>query len=149
MPEFTRKPNRLPSPFYLGLRCYLVTLCTRVREPLFTSSRIVELLVSSLNEQAGLHSFEVYAYCFMPDHCHLLLYGLTSSSNLSSMVRAYKARTVVQLRNYGLRNVWQRSFHDHIIRNERDFRAATAYVLENPVRAGLITDARQWPYSGP
>jgi putative transposase len=148
MPEFARKGNRLSFSSYLAQRSYLATLCTRDRKAIFTSPQIVQLMVCSLSEQARLHFFEVYAYCFMPDHCHLLLCGIDSSSNLPGMIRAFKGRTAVELRHLGLRNVWQRSFHDHIIRNGEDFRAAAAYVLENPVRAGLVGDPRRWPHSG-
>jgi putative transposase len=44
--------------------------------------------------------------------------------------------------------IWQRGFFDHLLRSEESYGQKWNYVRENPVRAGLVTRAEDWPYSG-
>lgn len=86
---------------------------------------------------------EIYAdvridnYVIMPNHVHLLLTlcgrdGAPRSSpptnTLSNFVTALKKFTN---KAYG-ENIWQRSFHDHIIRDQKDYNARWQYIDENP-----------------
>ena len=41
---------------------------------------------------------------------------------------------------------WQRDFFDHRLRDDEGYGEKAAYILANPVRAGLITEGAQWPY---
>ncbi|MCC7210600.1 MAG: hypothetical protein IT451_02000 [Candidatus Brocadia sp.] len=43
---------------------------------------------------------------------------------------------------------WQTSFYDHFLRKEEDVRDTVMYVLNNPVRKGLVAEWREYPYSG-
>jgi putative transposase len=45
------------------------------------------------------------------------------------------------------RGIWQRRFWDHVIRDDRDFRAHVDYVHFNPVKHGYVMDPGDWPYS--
>jgi putative transposase len=47
----------------------------------------------------------------------------------------------------GERGIWQRRFWEHLIRDERDFQAHMDYVHINPVKHGLVSRVRDWPYS--
>jgi len=44
--------------------------------------------------------------------------------------------------------MWQEGFFDHILRNDESMRQKWEYIRQNPVRAGLITDPKDWPYQG-
>ena len=44
--------------------------------------------------------------------------------------------------------VWQKQFFDHLLRSRESYAEKWAYVRENPVRAGLVTAAAQWPFAG-
>lgn len=46
------------------------------------------------------------------------------------------------------RNCWQPGFFDHLLRGEESYREKWEYVRENPVRAGLVEHAEQWPFQG-
>jgi putative transposase len=148
MPDFRRKTNRLLPPSYLGLHSYLVTLCILKRRRLFVAPNIVQPLIALLGDLAQLHALDVYAYCFMPDHCHLILCGRSKDSDLPRFIRVYKGRASVHLRKFGCHNVWQTAYHDHIIRNDQDRQNCAAYVLDNPFRAALVTDPHDYPFSG-
>jgi len=117
-----------------------------------------------------LHTLHRYhlaapAYCLMPDHMHVLLVGLAATSDqrrAMSFLRKYSGRmfAVSSDERHGaeaapLQNTihrWQRQAYDHVLRKEestRDgFAAVLHYVVENPMRAGLVDEGRQWPYSG-
>jgi putative transposase len=41
---------------------------------------------------------------------------------------------------------WQRDFFDHRLRDDENFKEKAAYILNNPVRAGLIERPEDWPY---
>jgi hypothetical protein len=43
---------------------------------------------------------------------------------------------------------WQKGFFDHVIRSHESYDAKSVYVRENPVRAGLVRKAEEWPYAG-
>jgi len=44
--------------------------------------------------------------------------------------------------------IWQRGFFDHVLRNDESYGKKWNYVQNNPVRAGLVSNADEWPYSG-
>ena len=81
-------------------------------------------------------------------HVHLLL-GLSGLSDLMSTVGAWKSRCSLLRRRRGLsKRFWQRSFYDHALRREEDLLVVTRYILENPIRAGLVESAIEYPLSG-
>jgi len=106
---------------------------------------LVELLIALLSDQFYRCGFSIYAYCFMPDHCHILAVSIAESSDLAKAVRAFKGSAAARARSLGIRNLWQRDYYDHILRSSESFDAAAAYIFENPVRA---SDPREWPFSG-
>lgn len=98
----------------------------------------------------GRHGVVCPVYCLMPDHAHFLWAGMGGASD-----QREAARLLRRAWNGGLErsdHALQRQSHDHVLRwDERrsDAVAAAAnYVLENPVRAGLVTAWRDYPFSG-
>jgi putative transposase len=145
---FLRKRNRLGPDAYVGPQAYFVTLGTFRRAKSFIDSTLVVLLVDLLRESCSVASFEVYAYCFMPDHLHLVLLGINESSALSPLVRTFKGKASAAARSIGVRELWQKGFFDHMLRNGESIDAAANYVFMNPVRAGLVRQAHEWRTSG-
>jgi putative transposase len=148
MPEFRRKPNRLPPKSYRGQRAYFLTLCAGQHRKLFTHPVLVTALLAVLRATCSSHFFNVYAYCFMPDHLHLILTGESDSSNLARLTQAFKSLASREARKIGLMNLWQKGFYDHILRTSDSLGAAAWYVFMNPVRADLAQRAEDWPFSG-
>lgn len=87
-------------------------------------------------------------YCLMPDHAHLLLLGLSDECDQQLAVRFLRRYTASQLKPAE----WQRQPYDHVLRREERERGAlaavAAYILENPVRAGLCAERGDWEFSG-
>jgi putative transposase len=148
MPDFHRKPNRLAPESYRGRRSYFLTLCTGDRRALFTDATFLQDLLTVLRTTCASHSFSVYAYCFMPDHLHLILNGENDSSSLPRVVQAFKSLAAREARKIGIADLWQKGFYDHVLRGSSSIDAAAWYMFMNPVRAGLSRRAEEWPYSG-
>ena len=145
---FYRKPNRLRADVYLGRHAYFLTLCTDARRRFFTDAALVNQLVSVLRQTSACHGFGVYAYCFMPDHLHLVLTTEINSAELSRFVQAFKSLSAREGWKHRLKRLWQKGFYDHVLRDGESLEAAAWYVFENPVRAGLGRCGEDWPYSG-
>lgn len=148
MPEFIRKRNRLPAPAYMGHRWYFVTLCTGQRHPHFLDGHLVGGLLKTLQDACSLHHFELHAYCFMPDHLHMELAGLSEHAELPALIRNFKGRSATEAREMRIRGLWQKGYYDHILRDRESEQAVAWYIFNNPVRKCLVRDAREWPFSG-
>ena len=69
--------------------------------------------------------------------------------DIVQFVGEYKGRTTRLSRRFGMKGkFWQTSFYDHFLRKEEDVRDVVMYVLHNPVRKGLVSEWREYPYSG-
>ena len=84
----------------------------------------------------------------MPDHVHLLLEGTSDDADLREAVRSWKQRTGYDWKQRTGMQLWQPGFHDRVMREGDDTRLVVRYILHNPVRAGLVMDARRYPWSG-
>ena len=104
-----------------------------------------DLVVDELHRLHG-ESWRILGYCVMPDHVHIL--ALNAKGSLLEFMRLLKGRLTRGLRGSIAGSVWQRSFHDHLIRRDEDIAATLQYLLENPVRAGLVHDWTHYPWSG-
>jgi len=87
-------------------------------------------------------------YCLMPDHIHLVWMGLrfdTDQKNGMAFLRTH-------LKPLLLPHRFQPQAHDHVLRDEERKRNAFAkicfYILNNPMKAGLITGPAEWKFSG-
>jgi putative transposase len=76
----------------------------------------------------------------MPDHLHTMM-SFNPVPGMRKTVSAWK-----QLAARRWRIKWQRDFFDHRLRNDREYSEKFAYVSENPVRAGLVAQAKDWPH---
>ncbi|MHB0998366.1 MAG: REP-associated tyrosine transposase [Armatimonadota bacterium] len=89
---------------------------------------------------------DLYAVCLMPNHVHLLL-GI-KHVNLIDLIKGWKAFTTNHLHQSGINgDIWQRSFYDHAMRYEENLLATAKYILENPVRAGVVPESSAYPYT--
>ena len=89
--------------------------------------------------------FIVDAAVVMPDHLHFV--GQLCDGTLSKSVHSLKSYTANILSKAGVESpVWQDGYHDHGLRDDEDYRVKVRYVLQNPVRAGLVGKVEDYPY---
>jgi putative transposase len=128
--------------------CFSLSIATAKRASRFGEANTVRVCVGALEETAERFNASVFAYCFMPDHLHLLV-ALPSGRSLVQFVRHFKQISAYRCRREGSqRALWQARFYDHALRREESLADVARYVLENPVRAGLAESPSDYPYSG-
>ena len=141
-------PGHLRSFDYIGLHRYSLTFCTDRSRDLFTTEDVVTLVLSQISRAAEEERFLIIAYCFMPDHLHLLVEGDDDSSNCRQFIaRAKQYAGFHYARTFGGR-LWQRYGFEHILRDDEMTKVVARYILENPVRAGLVNTVEAYAYVG-
>lgn len=69
-----------------------------------------------------------------------------NTQDLSGMVGAGKGKATARLRGLGITGrIWQARFYDHIVRDGEDLRQVAEYIVNNPVRKGLVNSAADYP----
>src|SRR3954452_9272836 len=144
----TCRPRRLDRVSYVGFQRYFVTTCTAFRRRHFSDLDLGRVTATQILQSAGHHDFDVIAYCLMPDHVHLLLASKSESADLARFVKYAKQITGFRYRQSNHQPLWQRGYHERILRNEEATFGVAKYILENPVRGGLTKALGEWPLAG-
>jgi REP element-mobilizing transposase RayT len=142
------KPKRLSSLFQTySTPIYFITAVTAGRKPLLASGTVH----AALREYAQANATKgrsMGRYVVMPDHVHFFL-RLGAEAKVSDYVRWMKSAVTQCIRSAQEPGyVWQPGFFDHVMRSTESYAEKWAYVRENPVRAGLVATADDWPYQG-
>jgi len=134
-----RKPNRLKGVEYNDNQCFFVTICTKEKVEIFgrikdcvmeyfDTGEIVKdeiNILASVYENVVLHNSIV-----MPNHVHLLVeiyYDETKSPTISQVIGQYKRAVTVK---NGF-SPWQKTFHEHKVRDEKAFNKISEYIENN------------------
>ena len=147
-----RKQNRLSCFDYSSNGAYTITICTKDKAKILSeicrggvllrpTGKIIENEILELEKR---YNVVIDTYCIMPNHIHMILFinnfsreEQSPSPTISDVVCAFKSITTKKINafeNIKGRQIWQRSFFDHIIRNEQDLFYERRYIDENPVR---------------
>ena len=154
MPDTSFKGGlkRLPPEYYRGHAWVHWSMTIKGRRTGWLS----ELMHRALRE-AMLHSLARYGllcpvYCFMPDHGHFLWGGLRAGSDQLRAAAFFRQEwnRLLGMHAEGVR--LQKQGHDHVLaekeRQKEEFEASAYYILDNPVRAGLVHEFGDWPHLG-
>jgi Transposase IS200 like. len=156
---FKDKPPRLDLIFQRSnAAVYFVTFNTHTRVRLLARPEVHEGFVEYCRRAADFR-IGVGRYVLMPDHIHLFVcFGIGCTSTLRAWVRGLKreldrvllstGHQPVQLTGQKLASFWQPGFNDHVLRSDESYTQKWEYVFQNPVRAGLVARAEDWPYAG-
>ncbi len=147
-----RKRTRMPGYDYSTPAKYFVTICTHNKEKILSNvqnkvgedalivpkieltsyGRVCDKYINNINEK--YKNITVENYVIMPNHIHLIVYingtmwASSPTIGLESVVRTFKRMVTKEIRH----SIWQRSYHDHIIRNESDYKNIWNYIQSNP-----------------
>jgi len=125
-----------------------VTIGLRDRRRAFAAVRIAAAAVEVLRRHAARTGVPVYAYCLMPDHVHLVL-GPSKDCDIVEFVGQLKNLVQRAAWKLGMEGkLWHSGFYDHFLRAEERIERVVEYVLDNPVRAGIVEARRHYPFSG-
>jgi putative transposase len=128
-------------------RMFFVTTNTSMGRRLLQSERNAMLLVDVLRSNVATGKFQLHDFVIMPDHLHLLM-TLGSDVTIEKAMQLIKGGFSYRLKkDFGYQGeVWQRGFSDVRIRDGQSFSRHHAYIVQNPVKAGLVDSAEDWPY---
>ena len=140
-----RKSPRIPGYDYGMPNYYFITICTHEKQCIFgnpgrlnTFGKIAEenlLLIPRLHPRIQLDKYVV-----MPNHIHGIFIVKAENANdglkdLSMVIGQYKMSVTKRIRkSESEKRVWQRSFHDHIIRNQSSYEKIWLYIENNPLK---------------
>jgi putative transposase len=148
-PRARRSSPRLAGFDYRGGYRYHIVLVTHARRRVLVGAWATRA-VEELRAAALRFAFTVDAFCVMPDHLHALVTGdAAHGSDLKDLVHAFKQRIGYSYRRECGVPLWQRSYFDHVLRADEPAELHAAYIVGNPVRAGLARTSADWPFSGP
>jgi len=136
--ELYQKPELLCS----------VTICSRDKKQIFCNHKFTEESMTLLKKMSCKNDIPIYAYCFMPDHLHLLL-SASLKKGIIAFIREFKSLSIKIAWKYKFEgSIWQKSFYDHFLRKEEDLKTTCLYILNNPVRAGWVQNYKEYSFSG-
>jgi len=150
-----RRSIRLPYYDYAQGGGYFITICTHERRMLFDDTRVASIVSAAWEDLPNHHTnVEPDEFVVMPNHVHGILIlrpaderaqqaaplrGIAPAvvpGSLSVVVRSFKARVTRDIRATvpSVGDIWQRNYHEHVIRNEAGLERIRQYIFDNPAR---------------
>ena len=146
--KIKEKSHRLPKEFYKGEVSIAFTLCLKEGIQAFKDKEIVNVFTAMLTYASIKRDCIVPVYCFMPDHQHLVITGNKINSDIWKTIVSYKQKTGFWMSKNKIGIKWQKDFYDHVIRTHEDLASQVKYILDNPVRKGLVTSWQEHTFKG-
>ena len=140
---------RLAPTDYVGAVAGLLTFCTSERHRAFVSKDNVERTLAQFLRAGVQTHVALIAYCFMPDHVHLVVQTTDVAGDVARFARLAKQYAgYAHTQQVGGR-LWQPGWHDRLLRKSDDLVTVIRYVpLQTSHSAGLVSDAREYPFLG-
>ena len=147
--RFPSRPPRLPFVFPdYDPPLYFVTFGTWDRLHLLGNEEVHNAFRTHAFRGLEDRAIEVGRYTIMPDHVHLFVRG-GPDFRLAKWIGGLKKSMGKPIRErQAMDDLWQPGCFDHIVRHTESYDEKWAYVRENPVRAGLVRRAEEWPFQG-
>jgi putative transposase len=129
---------------------FFITTNTAGRRRILAKECTANILIEEWGQAHKRHGWAIGPFIIMPDHVHFFCAPDHDSKSLSDFMLAWKQwtskRMIRECRETG--PIWQEEFFDHLLRNEDWYEEKREYLLQNPVRAGLVKSAKEWPWHG-
>ncbi len=118
-----------------------VTLCHKQRGVShFSTEKAWPALVHAADHLHARGKWRALLLLAMPDHLHALV-RIPREHDIGKVIGYFKRTT-----SYAYPTLWQADGFDHRLRGQSEYLAKRAYILLNPVRAGLVKRPEDWPY---
>ena len=149
MTTYTKKGNQqlrkgrvsIPNAYYI------ITTATDKRKPVLTDDNIAEIIFDVFDWLEENERIEWECIMIMPDHIHTVtqLKGEWTLEQITHTLKLYTARQInLLLKRKG--RFWQEGYHDTGIRVDKALHENIKYCYENPVRKGIVKEAKDYPY---
>jgi REP element-mobilizing transposase RayT len=125
---------------------YFITTNTQGREKTFLHTQAAKIVLDALKWLNDNNRIVLIAAMVMPDHLHFVIE--LKDESLSKVMHSLKSFTANQINEVLGRNghLWEKQYYEHGIRDEKALMDMVKYCLENPVRRGLVSDFKGYPY---
>ncbi len=141
MEFFKRKSPRISHYDYSTQNYYFITICTHAKKCIFGEPMMLNQFgnIAKINMEAIQTHYDkihIEKYVVMPNHVHFILVLKENCViRADQVIGQYKSGVTRQIRKIAPgTEVWQRSFHDHIIRNQVQYERIWQYIENNPLR---------------
>ena len=144
-----RKPTRSKEIDYTQEGLFFITICTHERKCLLSKidknqdledaksvlTSIGEIVEKHLIGLEKRYSVEIINYVIMPNHIHFIILVSNRGLHLSNIICAFKSLISRECNNiFGISPLFQRSYYDHVIRNQQDYNEVWEYIENNPTK---------------
>ena len=146
MTILTRHAN--PNDISSAARTFFVTSSITGKRNLLQSDRSAELFIRVLYGYRAQGKFRLHEFVVMPDHFHLLL-TIDSTMTIERAMQLIKGGFAFRAgKELGMCSpLWQKGFHDERVWTSGHYERSRDYIHNNPVKRGLVDDAKLYPYS--
>jgi putative transposase len=129
-----------------GHGTYFVTSSTFQKKQILHADRMASLLVAVFRHYNAQGKYLLHEYVVMPDHFHVLITPVDTLERSVQLIKGgFSFRAKKEVRFGG--EVWQNSFYDRRVRNWEEYEEYRTYILNNPVKRGLVGAAEDFAYS--
>jgi putative transposase len=115
--------------------------------PLLAQKPLADMVTSAIRHRHERGDWQVWEYVVMPTHLHLFCEaggcGLKHALDDFKRWTGHEAAKLVELKN---QRFWQDEWFDHWSRSDEEDERIVAYIRNNPVKAGLVQDYKEWPH---
>ena len=145
-----RRNLRLANYDYSDNGAYFITICTWDRRRILSEivgddAHIVPKPYGQIAEKYIRNVSEIEKYVIMPDHIHMIIrlengsmWASTPTNRIASIVRSLKTLTTKEIGE----PIFQRSYYDHVIRNQQDYNEIWEYIAGNPLKWAIKKQGR-------
>ena len=130
---------------------YFFTVVTHQRIKILSLPEHISRLKSSFAKVMEKHPYTMEAFVILPDHIHCLWRMPPSDSNYSirwRLIKGYFSNGFNDpVNKRGEKEIWQRRFWEHLLRDDEDWRRHMDYIHYNPVKHGYVENPGDWPHS--
>ena len=123
-------------------------MCIKDKVYLFSDTEVINVFTDILGHVVVKNKCVIPVYCFMPDHQHMIITGTHEDTDLLKIVTEYKQKTGFWLSKNRIGIRWQKGFYDHIIKKNEDLSTQVRYILDNPVRKGIVSSWQEYSHKG-
>jgi REP element-mobilizing transposase RayT len=116
---------------------------TWLKQPAIAAQVVGTLLVAE--HKWGL--YQLFAWVVMSNHVHVLLRPNKKLADVTRAIKKTSAKEANLILGRTGKPFWQDESYDHWVRDAREFDRIAAYIEWNPVRAGLVEQVEDWPWS--
>lgn len=110
---------------------------------------VAEIVAEAIHFRDG-KQYDLHTFTIMPNHVHMMMTLLPNSLVLFKVMQHLKKNAAIKsnkvLGRTGL-EFWEEESYDHIVRDEAEFYRILNYILRNPIKAGLVKEWQQWPFT--